>query len=383
MQHDPMLPSHDTNDSSDTMLAEKRSFLSAILEWWYRLTTPSLPPGTTGHSRRERMRRARIVSIMTVIFVLFLLALLERAITDKNLMSMAILLIETGICILALSLNRRGFINLAGIVVVSLVYIEQIVTIFGAPGGLTVSGLPMLDFSILPDILALAFFSANSLFLIVCLNVALAWGLLTYGPRDTTLIQLLHVAPNQTFSSIVVLQLLIAAMLYVWGRSVEVALTRADRAEEIAVFEKYDQERKQQELEQKRQLDAGIQQILQTHIAVANGNLNARAPLQQDHVLWQVAVALNNFIARHQNLSQSEQRLRQAMRKENQRLAARFLGEKSTAKIPAIDPAQGEKATGKIPVVNPYAEEQQSEKMPRIEAPRPRSHQVEESDKSE
>src|SRR5581483_5928049 len=302
MQHDPMLPSHDTEDSSGTMLAEKRSFLSSILEWWYRLATPSLPPGTMGHVQRERMRRARIVSIMTVIFILFLLVLLVRAISDKSLMSMAVLLVETGICIMALSLNQRGFINLASIVVVALVYIEQIITVFGAPGGLIARSLPILDFSILPDILALAFFSANSLFLIVCLNVALAWGLLLYGPRDTTLLQILHMAPDQTFFYIVILQLLIAAVLYVWGRSVEIALTRADRAEEIAVFEKYDQERKQQELEQKRQLDAGIQQILQTHIAVANGDLNARAPLQQDHVLWQVAVALNNFIARHQNL---------------------------------------------------------------------------------
>jgi len=72
-------------------------------------------------------------------------------------------------------------------------------------------------------------------------------------------------------------------------------------------------------LEQKRQLDAGIQQILQTHVAVANGDLKVRAPLTQDHVLWQVAAALNNLIARLQSLSDTERELRRQIRKESER----------------------------------------------------------------
>src|SRR5258708_19848012 len=63
--------------------------------------------------------------------------------------------------------------------------------------------------------------------------------------------------------------------------------------------------------EQKNQLEAGIQLILQTHVQTANGNFNARAPLTKDHVLWQIAYSLNNLLARLQRLSQADMELRQ------------------------------------------------------------------------
>jgi len=63
--------------------------------------------------------------------------------------------------------------------------------------------------------------------------------------------------------------------------------------------------------EQKYQLEAGIQLILQTHVQTANGNFNARAPLTEDHVLWQIAYSLNNLLARLQRLSQADVELRQ------------------------------------------------------------------------
>jgi hypothetical protein len=57
---------------------------------------------------------------------------------------------------------------------------------------------------------------------------------------------------------------------------------------------------------QKLELEAGIQELLQTHIQAANGDFNVRAPLNQDHVLWQIAYSLNNLLSRIQRLSQTE-----------------------------------------------------------------------------
>jgi methyl-accepting chemotaxis protein len=57
---------------------------------------------------------------------------------------------------------------------------------------------------------------------------------------------------------------------------------------------------------QKMELEAGIQQLLQTHVQAANGDFNVRAPLTQDHVLWQIAYSLNNLLSRIQRLSQTE-----------------------------------------------------------------------------
>jgi hypothetical protein len=342
MQRDQIVPRSNQGRSPGAARAEKQSPWSAILAWWYRLAAPPEPPATASHSQRERVRRGRQASITMAIYMCFLLVLVLRVITSNNPALMITQLIGLVGCVLALFLNRRGFVEVAGILILVLVYIAQTVTILNAPGGLTVSGLPMLDFSVLPDILALAFFSANSLFLIVCINILQAWAILMYGPHDAGVTQLLQTASSQTFSHIYDLQLITAAALYVGGRSVEYALARADRAEEIAAFEKREKERQEQELEQKRQLDAGIQAILQTHVAVANGDLNARAPLHRDHMLWQVAVALNNLIARHQSLSHAEHEIRRQVQKENRRVADR-----QTGKMPKADGSVRQSQEGK------------------------------------
>jgi hypothetical protein len=61
--------------------------------------------------------------------------------------------------------------------------------------------------------------------------------------------------------------------------------------------------------QQKQELESGIEQILQTHVQVANGDFSTRAPLAQDHLLWQIAHSLNNLLARLQSLSHAEAEL--------------------------------------------------------------------------
>ena len=64
--------------------------------------------------------------------------------------------------------------------------------------------------------------------------------------------------------------------------------------------------------QQKYELESGIQQILQTHVQVANGDFTTRAPLTQDHLLWQISYSLNNLLGRLQSLSQAETNLQRA-----------------------------------------------------------------------
>jgi len=64
--------------------------------------------------------------------------------------------------------------------------------------------------------------------------------------------------------------------------------------------------------QQKQELESGIQLILETHVQVANGDFTTRAPLTQDHLLWQVAHSLNNLLARLQRLNQAEAELQRA-----------------------------------------------------------------------
>jgi hypothetical protein len=101
----------------------------------------------------------------------------------------------------------------------------------------------------------------------------------------------------------IALQIIIAVVAFLWVRGTDQAIRRADRAEEIAALE-------HTLADQKRQLDIGIQQILQTHVRAANGDYTARAPLGQDNILWQIASSLNNLLSRLQRSGQAEHQLR-------------------------------------------------------------------------
>lgn len=96
--------------------------------------------------------------------------------------------------------------------------------------------------------------------------------------------------------------------------------------------------------EQGEELESGIDQILQTHVSAANGNLNARVSLAQNHTLWHVARALNSLLVHHQRVSISErelQRIEHAVTS-TVRIIHRSTQQRQQAHIPfthtAIDP---------------------------------------------
>ncbi len=298
--------------------AKKQSVWSTFLAWWYRLAAPSELLASANFAQREKVRHGRLAAIAVPIFILFLFLLQLQMFASHHPGPLLGLLVSLVPWSLVLFLNRKGFVKIAGVLALIVLYIGETASLFHYPGGLTLNSIYTLDFTIMSDLLGLAFFSANSLVVIFSLNIIEVWLVVIYAPHDIAITQMLNNTPLTIFSQIYTLQLFTALVLYIWARSAENALVRADRAEDIIAFERREKERRELELEQKRYLDAGIQQILQTHIAVANGDLRARAPLHQDHVLWQVAAALNNLISRLQSLSISERELRKQLHKKEQ-----------------------------------------------------------------
>jgi hypothetical protein len=301
----------------------------------------SLDSLAVNFSQQEKMRHCKLASVTIPICMLFLLTLVPQALIDNNLALVMVLAIGLGVCIFALLLNWRGLVSIAGILTLIAVYTAETFTLFHYPGGLKVGDLYILDLTIIPLVIVLSFFSANSIFPVFCVNTVQIWAVLVYGRHDSAIAQMLHNTPFQPFLHAYVLQLIVAVILYILARGTEQALARSHRAKDIAAYEKREQERQMHELEKRRQLDDGIQQILQTHVAVANGDLNARTPLHKDHDLWQVAGTLNNLIARLQSQHQTIQELKQQIQVENKR-TVRSLA--NTRKI--ADPyAEGERVT--------------------------------------
>ena len=291
------------------------------LEWWYRLTSPADPPENASLTEREVARRGRLTSATLLIVILLLLAAYPVAFLGPNHILAFVLLIPLSIDLVALFLNRAGKITAAGYVVVLGIEVGVGLSIIGPATsiGLTTYLLAQFDLLVQAEFVAVSLLRPRSVLWLAGLHIVLIVVGITFLPHTPEFSSMFAVNGYEVFLRPITLQIIVAVVTYLWVTGAQQAIQRADRAEEIAALEQREIERQQREIEEKRQLDLGIQQILQTHVQVANGNFSARAPLGKDNVLWQIAYSLNNLLARLQGYSQMRTQL-QRMQTENYNL---------------------------------------------------------------
>ncbi len=284
------------------------------LHWWYHLTAPPEAPANASLAQREMARRGRLASVVLFFTILLVLPAFPTAMTNPVLLvTLTIVLCIDGV---ALLFNRLGQTTLAGTLVVIGVELGLGTSALTYAGGFGISNLPLLDLFVQAECVAVSLLVPESVFLVALVNCVFFVGMLTFGPITPELAHLLKSDSSRLVSQPITLQIIVAIVTYVWVRSATQAIVRADRAEEIAALEQRELERQEHEIEQKRQLDLGIQKILETHVEIAKGNFKARAPLAQDNLLWRIAYSLNNLLARLQRYSQLES--------EHQRLKAEY-----------------------------------------------------------
>jgi hypothetical protein len=272
--------------------------------WWLRLTSFGWDQQQTTIEQRERMRRSRLASWI-ILGLLVLTALLAfTGINDPGTLG-AVGVFGLGL-VIAAALNRRGLVAAAGVLIVVLFCLGVLASLLSQPGGLLpLDALPAYDLLAIPVVVAASVMPRASAFVVAGANSALivADFLLQPHYKDlTTDLQFYGgVAPGATALLVrpIVLEAIIAVVAYLWVRGADEAIRRADRAEEFAAME-------HQLADQKRQLDVGIRQILDTHVRVANGDFGARAPLGQDNILFQIAASLNNLLNRLGRAAQAE-----------------------------------------------------------------------------
>jgi hypothetical protein len=236
----------------------------------------------------------------------------------------AVGIMAVGLVIAAL-LNRSGHTRAAAYLIPSLLMVLIALAVVGTKGGLELAMLPAYDLFVLPIFLISLIGDRKAPWLFALAAIAFIVGDFALQPHA-----LITSAGASHFDSIsylvtavtwwgginrhVALALFAAFFGWLGARSVEAAMRRADQAEELAALE-------HAVAEQRRQLEYGVQQLLETHVRIANGDFNARAPLHQDHQLWQVAASLNNLLGRLQKAGLAEHQLRRT-HEELQRLAA-------------------------------------------------------------
>lgn len=304
--------------------------VNRILQLWYWLTSPPEPGASAPFLERETFRRGRTGSQISIFLFLLIFISYPAAFAGSNSLLIGILTANIFILMFALALNRLKRVNIAGILVVLSVMIAgPAANIVTNPGGVNTSALPIFSFLVLSVMCAVSFLPPRWVFVIALANSLFTVYVLKFLPSTGELHTVLNVAFIGIVTPIILSQWIVAVVAFLWVRGARQAILRADRAEEIAVLEQREIEQQQQQIEQKQQLDTGIQLILKTHVEVANGNFAARAPLSKDNILWQVAYSLNNLLARLQGYSQMQSQY-QRLQEENHRLQTALQSNAST-----------------------------------------------------
>ncbi len=296
--------------SSTVEMIERSTGTASKMGWWYRFSAPPEPALSATLKQREAYRRGKLISIallmqiVVIIVVLFTVGIFVNHALIPNLAGMLVVLS------IAVFMNRRGNVIAAGILAVLGLDLSLMGNFFSYPQ-LTVFLLPFFDLLVLPELFAVSLLPPRAVFIDALFHIAFIVAALTFlFPQSKELHDLLQTSVIQdALARPITIQVLVAVFSYLWVTSATQAIARADRATTIAALERSIAEQAQLEAERKRQLEADIQHIVQVHAHVANGDFSVRVPMEPGNTLWEVAVSLNNLLARVQRYRQDSQRL--------------------------------------------------------------------------
>lgn len=270
---------------------------------------------------RERVRRSQLASWILLAFLIVDALLIPIGLSGDESTLAAIGIVFIGL-LAGIFFNRIGRIAFVGWLVVALVDIGVMASLLFGGTGLTVDSLPAYDLMLASVLIAASILGPISAIVVSAINIALICGDFFLQTPAPDLKADLASYPDPSLGALsllarpVGLHIIITVVAILWVVGAERAIRRADRAEEIAQLE-------HAVAEQRRQLEIGVTQLLQTHVRLANGDFSARAPtLQRDNILWQVSVSLNNLIGRMQRLASADAQMQRAYEESQGLLAA-------------------------------------------------------------
>ncbi len=285
------------------------------LEWWYELAAPAAELSSTATlKQREAYRRGRLIATILLMQIVVILIVAVPVGLFVNAVLLPNLLITLVILLIAVFANRRGRVIVAGILAMGVLELSMgLNVVFTSMNGLTVFALPLFDLLVLGELLAVSLLPEGVVFLTAFVNVLFIGAMFVLLPKTPEFARMLQSSSAvDALARPIAIQIMVAVVTFLWVRSAKRALERADRATTIAALEHSLAQQGQQIAQQKEQLERGIQKIIDTQSRIAKGDLSARVPLTQEHVLWGVAGMMNNVLSRLQRASQAEEEVRRS-----------------------------------------------------------------------
>jgi hypothetical protein len=273
-----------------------------LIELWYSWTTPPEPGTEATIEQRIQVNRARQASLLLFWLILAAIFPIPTAIQQKNMPLLIILLVTITAYLVAMFLNRMGHPTVAGIITMVLLeggFLSALLSL-QATGGTSLSDLPTLMLLVESSIVGAAFFTPRITILVTIFNCFIAFAILEVLPKSSNLVALMKVDGYDIISRPIILFIIVGVSVASISNGFIGELRRANRAEEIATLERREVERQNEQIALNAQLESGIQQVLETLNAVANGQVAARARIGQNNVLFRVGYSVNNLLARLQ-----------------------------------------------------------------------------------
>jgi hypothetical protein len=211
---------------------------------------------------------------------------------------------------MAVILNRKRQVTMSGLFLIFSIDASLVVLMMTLPNGIRNSNIPDFDLYIIPILIGGVVLPRNLIPFLAILHIGVILALFTLLPHDPLLTK--EIMVNQgglAYSELCdafLIQIVCAMIAWLAAWSVDGALLRANRAEELADAHRCLNEQTLQVVEQKRRLDYGIEVLREAQARFANGDYRARANLQ-DNELIPLAVSFNLMVERLNHVTQIAQ----------------------------------------------------------------------------
>ena len=284
------------------------------IRWWYAIAAPPLPAQLENLPLKERefLRRGKLISIALLIEFVQLFLELNAALHDGTNVYISIII---NICflIIATVLNRFRKSLLAGVCTILTVETGCVLAMAFPPGGhLGTANIPFLFLLAQPLMISVLLFPSWTILLMGAINVLLTAGVVLFTPKTAEIQAYMQTPIAFQIVGTPIMTIVVCALIsFIMITSLQESLARADKAEEISKLQQIMAEQARRELQTKRELETGVQEIITTLAHLGNGNQQARIQLEQGHSLWSVAGSINNLIGRFVRLREQEKPMEQ------------------------------------------------------------------------
>ncbi len=301
------------NEQSQAFQPSRRSGpLRRPWKAWLWLTGPHPKRFGTSIASQERLRRSRLISALLILVAIVIALLIPSTFTVPNLWQPVLILAV--MAVLAALFNRAGQGTIAGVLIIALADLSIAQNVVRQPHGLltntTLADLYLLVIAILIAgmVLPNIFISIiGAIQILICVGIFVN---LTPHPMLTQEIQ--QVDGGQAYTAIlgpILLQVCGTFIVWLYAWSVDRAILRASRAEELAEAQARLNEQARLIADQKQRLEHGIQALQEVQARVANGDYTARVSLQGNELL-PLAVSFNIMAERLGRVERIEQEYR-------------------------------------------------------------------------